>query len=61
MPLLQHHINELKSIHKREFREELPNAEAWAMAQRLVNLLRLLINHETDGADSYLRKKINRV
>ena len=48
MPIGQHHINELKTIYRTHYHKDLPDAEAWAMAQRLLNLYRLLIKCETE-------------
>lgn len=45
MPLQQHHVDQLKTLYRREHDVDLNDREAWAMAIRLVNLVRLLIEH----------------
>ncbi len=49
MSLEQHHIDELKRIHKEDFGEDLTDDEAWEMGHRLVNLFRLLLSHDNDA------------
>jgi hypothetical protein len=46
MPILQHHINELKEIYRKQTGEDLSDMEAWDMAVRLMNLFRLLLEDE---------------
>jgi hypothetical protein len=45
MPLQQHHIEEYKRIYKKQFGEDLSDAEAWEQATNLINLARLLLTH----------------
>lgn len=53
MPLLQRHIDELKRIHLVETGENLSDEEAWAMAHRLVGILRLVppVDGEPEGTN----------
>jgi hypothetical protein len=51
MPLQQHHIDELKRIHKEDFGDELSDKEAWEMGTRLVNLFRLLLKDNPKPKD----------
>lgn len=53
MPLLQRHIDELKRIHLAETGENLSDEEAWAMAHRLVGMLRLVspVDGEPEGTN----------
>lgn len=44
MPILQHHVDDLKIIYGKHTGETLTDAEAWEMAVRLVNLFRLLLD-----------------
>ena len=50
MPLQQHHVDQLKTLYRREYGVELNDREAWAMAIRLVNLVRLLTEHHSTEA-----------
>ena len=52
MPLQQHHIDELKAIHKSDFGEELSDKEAWEMGTRLVELFRLLLKNAPNEGES---------
>jgi hypothetical protein len=59
MPLKQKHIEELIQIHLTETGERLPGADAWAMAHRLLGVMRLLIEDDSYATRSHLRKKID--
>lgn len=49
MPLQQAHIDELKTIYQKEYGATLDDKEAWAMAMRLINLFRILIQPSSEG------------
>lgn len=48
MPIQDRHVARLREIYQNEFGRELPVNEAWAMAHRLVTLVKVLQN-EDDG------------
>ena len=43
MPIMQHHIDELKVLYQKQSGEKLSDKEAWDMAIRMVNLFRVLL------------------
>ena len=50
MPLQERHIQQLQAIYFKREGKILPEQEAWAMAHRLLNLVKLL--SQTDGESS---------
>lgn len=56
MPLQQHHIDEFKRIYRADFRHELSDEAAWALANRLVAMTRLLLSAER-GVSSKRRRE----
>ena len=44
MPLTQQDIEELKQIHKKEFKETLTDEDAWEMARRLLRFGELMLS-----------------
>ena len=61
MPITQKEIQKLKSIYYQEYDIELSDRQAWDIAHRLINLLKLILKIDLDEQDSDLRKKIHRV
>lgn len=52
MLLTRHDIEELKTIHKERFREELSDDEAWEMGRRLMRLFSVLLRVPRKRDDS---------
>ena len=48
MPVRKHHINELKKIYLNQYGVQLSDKEAEEMANRLVNLFRILLYKKRD-------------
>ena len=61
MPILQAHIDELKRIHLRETGESLDDDEAREMANRLIALVRVILEHEyeSNNKGSDLRPQVD--
>lgn len=51
MPIMQHHIKELKTLYLKQSGKNLSDKEAWDMAIRLVNLFRVLLNDKNEPKD----------
>jgi len=50
MPITQKHVDKLKATYKKQYGKELPNADAWAMAHRLISLFQILTTSGTKSS-----------